>query len=50
MLILVPFAVLTVAVGWLAAHRMLRPVRHVTATARPLSVASSRTWPGPVTS
>jgi signal transduction histidine kinase len=40
MLILVPFAVLTVALGWLAARRMLRPVRQLTATARQLSAAN----------
>jgi signal transduction histidine kinase len=40
MLILVPFALLTVALGWLAAHRMLRPVRQLTATARRMSAAN----------
>jgi signal transduction histidine kinase len=40
MLILVPFALLTVALGWLAARRMLRPVRRLTATARQLSAAN----------
>jgi signal transduction histidine kinase len=40
MLILVPFALLTVALGWLAAHRMLRPVRQLTATARQMSAAN----------
>ena len=40
MLILVPFALLTVALGWLAARRMLHPVRQLTTTARQLSVAN----------
>jgi signal transduction histidine kinase len=40
MLILVPFALLTVALGWLAARRMLRPVRQLTATARRMSAAN----------
>jgi len=40
MLILMPFALLTVALGWLAARRMLRPVRRLTATARQLSAAN----------
>jgi len=40
MLILVPFALLTVALGWLAVRRMLRPVRLLTATARRMSAAN----------
>jgi len=40
MLILVPFALLTVVLGWLTAHRMLRPVRQLTATARRMSAAN----------
>ena len=40
MLILVPFTLLTVALGWLAARRMLRPVRQLTATARRMSAAN----------
>ena len=40
MLILAPFALLTIALGWLAARRMLHPVRQLTTTARQLSVAN----------
>ncbi len=39
-LILVPLALLAVALGWLTARRMLRPVRRLTATARQLSAAN----------
>jgi len=39
-LILIPLALLAVALGWLAAQRMLRPVRQLTATARQLSAAN----------
>ena len=39
-LILAPLALLAVALGWLVARRMLRPVRRLTAAARELSVAN----------
>ena len=39
-LILIPLALAAVALGWLVAQRMLRPVRKLTATARQLSAAS----------
>ena len=39
-LILIPLALAAVALGWLVAQRMLRPVRTLTATARQLSAAS----------
>jgi hypothetical protein len=39
-LILAPLALLAVALGWLVAQRMLRPVRRLTATARQLSAAA----------
>ena len=39
-LILVPLALLAVALGWLTARRMLRPVRQLTAAARHLSAAN----------
>ena len=40
LLIFVPFALVTIALGWLAARRMLRPVRQLTATARRMSAAN----------
>jgi signal transduction histidine kinase len=39
-LILIPVALVAVALGWLVAQRMLRPVRRLTATARQLSAAN----------
>jgi len=39
-LILAPLALLAVALGWLVAQRMLRPVRQLTATARRMSAAN----------
>jgi signal transduction histidine kinase len=39
-LILIPLALLAVALGWLTAQRMLRPVRQLTATARRMSAAN----------
>jgi signal transduction histidine kinase len=39
-LILAPLALLAVALGWLTAQRMLRPVRQLTATARRMSAAN----------
>jgi signal transduction histidine kinase len=39
-LILIPLALLAVALGWLTAQRMLRPVRQLTAAARRMSAAN----------
>jgi signal transduction histidine kinase len=40
MLILIPLALLAIALGWLTARRMLRPVRQLTAAARRMSAAN----------